>query len=178
MTIFRKTEPSIVVPINLCVPSYAMQGDQVTTAIPNTGGAGSWFSTNGAAAQLAYVSSFITKVFGAAKPRRCSAYRSSRCNWSKKCASHSQSCGQGTELSATAPLVPPWGYSHTYSLQTIQWRRSRRRIEPVPLRPSQIDSITRGHLLDALLDAWLCCSELGLGNDIFDIASVVSAEML
>jgi hypothetical protein len=127
-----------------------------------------------APAQLAYVSSFITKTFGAAKPRRCSAYRSSRFSWSKKWASHNQSLCQGTKVSAMAPQVTPWGYLHTYSLQSIQWRWSRRRIEPIPLRPGQVSSIARGDLLDALLDAWLCCSKLSFGDYIFNVASAVS----
>ena len=84
---------------------------------------------------------------------------------------------QGTESSAMDPRVPPWGYIHTYSLQSVQWRRGGRRIEPVPLRSAQIGSIARGDLLDAFLDAWLRCSEFSLGNYIFDVASSVSAEM-
>ena len=64
---------------------------------------------------------------------------------------------QGTELSAMDPRVPPWGYIHTYSLQSVQWRRGGRRIEPVPLRPAQIGSIACGDLFDAFLDARLCC---------------------
>jgi hypothetical protein len=84
---------------------------------------------------------------------------------------------QGTVLSAMDPRVPPWGYLHTYSLQSIQWRRGGRRIEPVPLRPAQIGSIARSDLLDALLYAWLCCSEFSIGNYIFDIASAISAGM-
>lgn len=82
---------------------------------------------------------------------------------------------QRRRISAMAPHVPPWGYLHTYSLQSIQRRRGGRRIEPVPLRPRQVGSIACGNLLDALLDSWLCCGEFTLANYIFDIASAVSA---
>ena len=70
------------------------------------------------------------------------------------------------------------GYLHTYSLQSIQRRRGGRRIESIPLRPCQVGSIPCGNLLDALLDAWLCCGEFTLGDYIFDIATAVSAAVV
>ena len=61
---------------------------------------------------------------------------------------------------------------HTNSLETIEWRRGRRRIEPVPLSPAtEACGITRGDLLDPFLDARLCCGELGFSDYIFHIAS-------
>jgi hypothetical protein len=106
-------------------------------------------------------------MLGALKPRRCSAYRSSRMNWSKKCASHNQSVARAIN----------WGQQcindvHTNSLETIQWRRSRRRIETVPLTPtSKASGIPSGDLFDPFLDARLCCGELSFSDHVFNIAS-------
>lgn len=79
---------------------------------------------------------------------------------------------QGIELSAMTHTYVH-GYLRTYSLQSIVWRRGGRRIEPIPLGRRQFGSIARGDLLDAFLNMWLCCEELSIGNDIFDVAGAV-----
>jgi hypothetical protein len=80
-------------------------------------------------------------------------------------------------ISPGTPYLHPREILHTYSLQSIEWRRGGRRIEPVPIGPRKVGSIARGDLLDALLDARLCRSQLRLGNNIFDVAGAVSAGM-
>jgi hypothetical protein len=80
-------------------------------------------------------------------------------------------------ISPGTPYVHGREKLRTDSLQTIEWRWGGRRIEPVPVGPRNVGGIARGHLLDAFLDAWLCRSQLRLGNNIFDVAVAVSAGM-
>jgi len=86
---------------------------------------------------------------------------------------HTTNLVQGMELSATTPHLHPRECLRTYSLQSIVWCRGGRRIEPVPLGRRQFGSIARGDLLDAFLNMWLCCKELSIGNDIFDVAGAM-----
>jgi len=80
-------------------------------------------------------------------------------------------------LSPGTPYVHGREKLRTNSLQSIEWRWGGRRIEPVPVGSRDVGSIARGDLLDAFLDAWLCRSQLRLGNNIFDVAGAVSAGM-
>src|SRR6266404_3575917 len=108
-------------------------------------------------------------MLGAVNPRRCSAYRSSRISWSKKCASHNQSFAR-----VISYTYPPSTHSdrHTNSLEAIKWCRGWRRVEPVPLSPTpKASGIARGDLLNPFLDARLCCRELSLSDHIFHISS-------
>src|SRR6266702_5901492 len=110
-------------------------------------------------------------MLGAVKPRRCSAYRSSRIIWSKKCASHNQSFVKAISCIRTRPITH--SNIHTNSLETIKWRRGSRRIESVPLSPTtEASGITSGDLLDPFLNARLCCGELSFSDYVFHIASV------